>query len=81
MWTMYLFFVHNYVASKIETNEKMEEQVTMRLKKSFSNHWLMVRLNLSSDGVRNCKERTTFVKDCEKVIECKKKRTLNLVYK
>ena len=34
----------------------------MRLKNIFSNHWLMVRLNLSSDDVRNCKE-TTFVKE------------------
>ena len=36
----------------------MEEKVTMRLKRSFSNHWLMGRLNLSSDDVRNCKETT-----------------------
>ena len=35
----------------------------------------MVRLNLYSDEVRNCKETTTFVK------ECKKKRTLNLACK
>ena len=49
---MYSFFVHSYVASKRETKEKMEVKVTMRL---------IVRLNLSSDGVRNCKE-TTFVK-------------------
>ena len=33
-----LFFVHSYVASKIERNEKMEEKVTMRLKKSISNY-------------------------------------------
>ena len=32
---MYLFFVHSYVASKIETKEKMEEKVTIRLKNSF----------------------------------------------
>ena len=41
----------------------------------------MVRLNLSSDDVRNCKETTTFVKECEKIIECKKKGILNLAYK
>ena len=41
----------------------------------------MVRLNLSSDNVRNCKETTTFVKECEKIIECKKKGILNLTYK
>ena len=35
----------------------------------------MVRLNLSLDDVRNCKETTTFVK------ECKKKGILNLAYK
>ena len=40
----------------------MEDKVTMKLKNSFSNHWLMLRLNLSSDDVRNCKE-TTFVKE------------------
>ena len=59
---MYLLFVHSSVASKIETKEKMEEKVTIRLKNSFSNHWLMVRLNLSSDDVINFKE-TTFVKE------------------
>ena len=56
MGVMYLFFVHSYVASKIETKEKMEEKVTVRLKERFSNHWLMVRLNLSSDDIRNCKK-------------------------
>ena len=40
----------------------MEEKVAMRLPNSFSNHWLMVRLSLSSDDVINCKE-TTFVKE------------------
>ena len=59
----------------------MEEKLTMGLKRSFSNNWLMVRLNLSSDNVRNCKETTTFVKECEKIIECKKKGILNLTYK
>ena len=41
----------------------------------------MVRLNLSSDNVRNCKETTMFVKEYEKIIECKKKGILNLTYK
>ena len=54
---MHLFFVHSYVDEK-----KLEEKVTIRLKNSFSDHWLMVRLNLSSDDVRNCKE-LTFVKE------------------
>ena len=62
MWSMYLFFVHSYVASKIEKKEKIEETVMMGLKNSFSNRWLMVTLYLSSDDVRNCKE-TTFVKE------------------
>ena len=35
---MYLFFVLSNGASKIEAKEKMEEEVTMRLKKSVSNH-------------------------------------------
>ena len=38
----------------------------------------MVRLNLSSDDVRNNKETTTFVKECEKNIQCKKKGIFNL---
>ena len=59
---MYLFFVHSYIASKIDTKEKLEEKVTMILKNSFSNHWLMMNLNLSSDDVRNCKI-ITFVKE------------------
>ena len=59
---MYLFFVHSYIASKIETKEKLEEKVTMILMNSFSNHWLMMNLNLSSDDVRNCK-KITFVKE------------------
>ena len=59
---MYLFFVHSYVESKIETKKKMEEKVTMILKNNFSNHLLMVRLNLSLGDVRNRKE-TTFVKE------------------
>ena len=35
---MYLFFARNCVALKIETIGKMEGKVTVRLKKSFSNH-------------------------------------------
>ena len=62
MWSMRLFFVHCYVATKIETEEKMEEKVTMRLKNSPLKHWLMVRLNLSADEVRNCKQ-TRLVKE------------------
>ena len=63
MCSKYLFFVHSHITSKIETKEKMEEKVMIRLKKSFSNHWLMVRLNLSLDSIRNCKETTIFVKE------------------
>ena len=62
MWSMNLFFVHSYLTSKIETKEKMEKKVNMRLKNSFSNDWLNVRFNLSSDDVINCKE-TTSVKE------------------
>ena len=40
----------------------------------------MLRLNLNSDGVKNYKETTMFVKECEKIIECKKKEILNLRY-
>ena len=54
---LFIFFVDSYVALKIEMKENMEKKVTMRLKNSFSNHWLLVRLNLSSDDTRNCKKQ------------------------
>ena len=41
----------------------------------------MVRLNLSLDDMKNCKETTTFVKECKKIIEYKKKEILNWAYK
>ena len=41
----------------------------------------MVRLNLSSNNVRNCEKITRFVKECEKIIECKEKGILNLAFK
>ena len=40
-----------------------------------------MRLNLSSDNVRNCEEITMFVKECGKIIKCKKKGTINLADK
>ena len=51
------------------------------LKRSLPNHWLTMRLNLSSDNVRNCAEITMFVKECGKIIKCKKKGTINLADK
>ena len=60
---------------------KNKEDRTKGLKMNFSNYWLMVRFNLSSDKVRNCGKTTTFMKEYEKIIKCKKKGTLNLVYK
>ena len=45
---MCLFLVHRCVASKIETKEKME---------------FKLKLNLSSDDVRNYKETTALVKE------------------
>ena len=59
----------------------MEEKVTMRLKMNFSNHWLMMRFNLSLNNVRNKEETTTLEKACKKIIKCKKKGILNLAYK
>ena len=59
----------------------MEEKVMIRLKRRFSNHLLMVRLNLSSDNVRNCEETTMLVIECEKNIKFKKEEILNLAYK
>ena len=57
MWEIVYFFVHSYVPWKIEMKENMEKKVTMRLMNSFSNHWLLVRLNLSSDDTANCKKQ------------------------
>ena len=41
----------------------------------------MMKLNLSSDNVRDCEETTTFLKECGKIIKCKKKGILKLAYK
>ena len=59
----------------------MEEKIMIWLKINFSNHWLMVRLNLSSGNIRNCEKTTTFVKEFEKIIKHKKKGMLNSAYK
>ena len=54
----------------------------MKLKKNFSNHWLMVRLlNLRLDNIRNCEDAVPVVKEFDKIIKCKKKGILNLVHK
>ena len=60
---MCLFIVHSYFASKLGKKEKI-------YKENHSNHSLIAGLNLSSYNVRNCKETTTFVKECETNIEC-----------
>ena len=46
----------------------------MRLKMNFSNHWLMVTLNLSSDNARSCEEINTFVKEYEKTYYVSKEK-------
>ena len=54
------------------------------IKEEFSKSLIDGELNLSSDElkfVKNCKETTTFVKKCEKIIECKKRGIFNLAYK
>ena len=40
----------------------MEEKVTMWLKNSFSDRWLMMRLNLSLNEVKNFKEKLRLLK-------------------
>ena len=75
------FFIHSYVAAKIENKEKVEEKITMGLKMNFSNYGLMVGLNLGLDNVRNHEETAMNAKKCEKVIKCKKKGISNLRYK
>ena len=65
--------MYSYIATQIEKNEKMKEKVAMGLKRSFSSHWLIVRLNLSSDNGRNHKETTTFLKKCEKLSNVRRK--------
>ena len=37
-------------------------------------------LNLWSDNIINCEEIMTFAKEQKKIINCKKKRILNLTY-
>ena len=44
---LFIYLFHSYVASKNRDNGKNRRKVTMRL---------MVRLNLSSDDVINCKK-------------------------
>ena len=90
MWSMWyklmltniLIFVHTYVASKIEKKEKNEEKVTMKLRLNFSNNWLMVRLNLSLDKVRNCEETTTFerTKTKTKALWTVRRKELSIFY-
>ena len=66
---------------QINVAANTEEKRTMGLKMNFSNHGLMVRLNLSLDNVRNCEETTTFMKKYKKMIKCKNKGILNLACK
>ena len=51
----------------------MEEKVMIGLKKSFSNRWWMVRLNLSLENVRYSEETTIFIEESKKIMKCKKK--------
>ena len=53
----------------------------MKLNMNFPNHWLMVRLNLTLDNVRNCDGSITVVNEYEKIVKCKKKGILQLAYK
>ena len=46
----------------------------MRIKRSFSNYWLMVRLNWGSNDVRNCKETSTLAEECEKLLNVRRKK-------
>ena len=38
-------------------------------------------IEFNSGNERNCKETTTFVKECGKIIKCKLKEIFNLAYK
>ena len=66
---MYLFFVHSYVASKIETKEKNRRESNNELK-SLIDLNLNLNLNLNLDDAGTCEETTAFVK----------KGVLNLTY-
>ena len=57
-------------------DKKIGENVTMKLNMNFPNHWLMVRLNLTLDNVRNCDGSITVVNEYEKIFKCKKKGIL-----
>ena len=76
MWSMHLFFLPSYVALK------MEEKVTMWLKSRYSNHWFMVRLNLSSDDLRT-KTKDFFWKTqtARQVYSSKTRKSVRKVFK
>ena len=38
MGSMYLSFVHSYIALKLEMEKQIEEKITMRLKNDLSNY-------------------------------------------
>lgn len=65
-----------YICNSKEKIKKIEENVTMKLKMNFPNHWLMVRLNLILSNVRNCDASITVVNEYEKIVNCKKKGIL-----
>ena len=67
--------------AQINVVANIEEKRTMGLKVNFSNHGLMVRLNLGLDNVRNCEETTKFMKRSKKNIKCKNKGILILACK
>ena len=72
---MYLFFVHSYVASKNgrETNDGIKEELLESL--------IYGKIGFTFGQRKKLWKKTMFVKECEKIIKCKKKRILNLAYK
>ena len=57
---LFIYLFHSYLASKNRDNGKNRRKVTMRL---------MVRLNLSSDDVRNCKKRILDLVDIQEYLK------------
>ena len=47
----------------------------MGLKRNFSNHWFMVRLNLSSDNVRNCEKKLCSWKNAKKLLNVRREES------
>ena len=68
--SMYLFFAHSYVASKIETKEKNVREINDEIKEELLKSLIDGEIEFKLDGVGNFEKTTAFIK----------KGVLNLAY-